>query len=93
MLTLPTYRLLRTGLFSDVTVKCGDRTWNLHKNIICSRCDWFKKALTGQFKEASTNVIEINDFEPRLVGWLIEYLYKGGMAFSQCSTLTHNRLD
>jgi hypothetical protein len=52
-------RLLRSGLFSDVTIKCGDRTWELHKNILCSRSEWFEKALTGKFKEAETGVVEI----------------------------------
>lgn len=31
-------------------VTCKDRTWNLHKNILCSRSVWFDKALNGNFK-------------------------------------------
>ncbi len=46
-------RLLQSGLFSDVTVKCGERTWNLHKNILCSRNIWFEKALTGNYEVSS----------------------------------------
>lgn len=41
--------LLESGLFADATITCGDRIWKVHKSIIC-RCDWFKKAFTGDFE-------------------------------------------
>ncbi|RYO84170.1 hypothetical protein DL764_009371 [Monosporascus ibericus] len=37
--------LLKTGFFSDVKVVCDDKTWALHKNILCTRRVFFKKAL------------------------------------------------
>lgn len=41
--------LLESGLFADATITCGDRTWKVHKSIIC-RCEWFKKAFGGNFE-------------------------------------------
>ncbi|KAI0154919.1 hypothetical protein GGR57DRAFT_465421 [Xylariaceae sp. FL1272] len=41
---------LESALFADVTVVCGDKTWKLHRNILCSRCTYFQKGLTGNFK-------------------------------------------
>ncbi|CAJ2500863.1 Uu.00g037160.m01.CDS01 [Anthostomella pinea] len=38
-------RLLISGILSDVKVICGDKTWNLHKTIICIRCPYFEKPL------------------------------------------------
>ncbi|KAK4209099.1 BTB/POZ protein [Rhypophila decipiens] len=70
-------RLLESGLFSDVMVKCGDTAWNLHKNILCSRSVWFNKALTGNYEESKTGVINISDFDPAAVGWVIRYIYTG----------------
>ncbi|KAK3994360.1 BTB/POZ protein [Cladorrhinum sp. PSN332] len=70
-------QLFQSGLFSDVTVKCGDREWKLHKNILCSRSIWFSKALNGRFEEAHTGIVNIQDFDPEAVNWVLEYLYSG----------------
>jgi hypothetical protein len=40
--------LLESGLFADATVTCGEKTWKVHK-IILFRCEWFKKAFSGNF--------------------------------------------
>ncbi|KAL1837793.1 hypothetical protein VTJ49DRAFT_3403 [Mycothermus thermophilus] len=76
-------RLLRTGDFSDATLKCGDRTWKLHKNILCSRSVWFEKALAGRFKEASTGVIEIEDVDPDMMDAVVTFIYTGLFDFAR----------
>ncbi|KAK0610665.1 BTB/POZ protein [Bombardia bombarda] len=70
-------KLLESGLFSDVTVKCGDKTWNLHKNILCSRSIWFEKALTGNFEESKTGIVNIQNFYPEAIDWVVRYIYTG----------------
>ncbi|KAJ8130910.1 hypothetical protein O1611_g2717 [Lasiodiplodia mahajangana] len=70
------HELLKTGKFSDITVKCGDRTWNLHRAILTSRCEYFRAALEdGKFKEAQEQLIEIHDQDPNHVNWVIHYIY------------------
>lgn len=83
-----TTRLLESGLFSDVAVKCKDRTWRLHKNILCSRSIWFEKALTGKFEESKTGVVEIRTFDPEAVDWVIHYIYTGSSSPSLPSLTT-----
>ncbi|KAI1125925.1 BTB/POZ protein [Nemania abortiva] len=68
--------LLETGKFSDITVKCGKRTWNLHRAILTSRCKYFRAALENdKFKEAQDKVIEIHDQDPDQVDWVIRFIY------------------
>ncbi|KAK3343294.1 BTB/POZ protein [Neurospora tetraspora] len=81
-------KLLESGLFSDVTVRCGDRTWNLHKNILCSRSIWFEKALTGNFEEAKSGIVNIENFEPEAIDILIRYIYTGICDISALSPTT-----
>lgn len=42
-------RIFESGLFSDIVVQCGPRSWNLHRNILCARSVWFKTAITGSY--------------------------------------------
>ena len=42
--------LFRTGLHSDVTIRNGDRQWNLHKSILSARSIYF-----NQYFASSTN--------------------------------------
>ncbi|KAI1074576.1 BTB/POZ protein [Whalleya microplaca] len=69
--------LLESGKFSDVTVKCADRTWNLHKSVICIRCPFFEKAFNGEFEEMKTGELTVHDWASYEVDWVIKFLYTG----------------
>ncbi|KAI1865473.1 uncharacterized protein JN550_008230 [Neoarthrinium moseri] len=71
--------MLENGEFSDVMVKCDNRSWDLHKIILCTRSQWFRKAFSGRFHEAETSKVEITDFEPEQVERLLYYLYVGSI--------------
>lgn len=47
MLHIPTTDLLRlkaSDEFSDLTIKCGTRVFDVHKSIVCPRSEHFNKA-------------------------------------------------
>ncbi|KAI3392434.1 hypothetical protein diail_5713 [Diaporthe ilicicola] len=69
--------LLQSGTLSDAQVRCGKRTWKVHKVILYVRSEWFKKALTGPFKEAETGVVTITGFTEEEVDCLLHYIYTG----------------
>lgn len=69
--------LLESGLFSDAEVRCGSRTWKVHKAILCTRSKWFKKALMGHFEESATGIVTIEICSEDEVNLLLHYLYTG----------------
>lgn len=77
--------LLQSGLFSDAEVRCGSRTWKVHKAILCTRSEWFKKALMGHFKESATGIVTIEICSEDEVNLLLHYLYTGGEWSSGCT--------
>ncbi|KAK6856546.1 hypothetical protein PG995_006733 [Apiospora arundinis] len=48
--------LYQTGKYSDIKVRCEDRTWNLHRAVICQRCPYFEKAFSGAFIDSLSDV-------------------------------------
>lgn len=45
--------LLTTGDYADFRLTCNDYTWPVHKGVLCTQCDFFKKALDGTSKVAT----------------------------------------
>ncbi|MCJ1244620.1 hypothetical protein MMC30_001818 [Trapelia coarctata] len=42
--------LLANNGYADFTVKCGNRTWGIHRAIVCTRSFYFKRVCAGNFK-------------------------------------------
>lgn len=42
-------KLLQTGKYSDLTVKCGAKEWQLHRFIVCEGTKFFAAACDGPF--------------------------------------------
>ncbi|RYP43447.1 hypothetical protein DL770_011662 [Monosporascus sp. CRB-9-2] len=68
-------RLLASKLFSDVVVRCGTRSWNLHRNILCSRSDYFRAALAGPFEEGEIREIDLREHDEETIDHLVAWIY------------------
>ena len=43
------YKLLQTGKYSDLVIKCGAKEWNVHRSIVCEGSNFFAAACDGPF--------------------------------------------
>ncbi|GKU04926.1 hypothetical protein FLAG1_07662 [Fusarium langsethiae] len=68
-------KLLRTGVYSDLTITCGTDKYAVHKAIVCSRSSFFAAACDGELKEAKTGEIDLPEDDPVAVKMMIRYLY------------------
>lgn len=68
-------RLLQTGKYSDLVIKCEAREWHVHRFIICERSKFFATACDGPFLESSSKEIVLEDDDPTIVERLLSYLY------------------
>ncbi|EME40549.1 hypothetical protein DOTSEDRAFT_104960, partial [Dothistroma septosporum NZE10] len=68
-------RILRSGAYADLEVRCEDREWLVHKNVLCPQSDWFNAAGDGRFRETEERVIVLHDDKSDAVEAMLSYLY------------------
>ena len=64
-------------LFTDLTIKCGEEEFKVHKAVLASQSPVFRRMLESDMKEQRTSVIEISDTDPQVISDLLAYLYTG----------------
>jgi len=63
--------------YSDVIIRCDDKVYDCHKNILASRSQVFKTMLESNMKEKMTGDIEIKNMDQEVLKDLLKYIYSG----------------
>lgn len=69
--------LLKTGQYSDLTLVCGGKEFNVHKMVVCSQSEVLATAIREPFQESKTGTISVEEFDAVTVDKMLEFLYTG----------------
>lgn len=68
--------LLKSGNFSDFTIRCKEHIFPVHAVILYGKSDFFKAVLTRDFKEKVDRTLDLSDeYKPESVATMIIYCY------------------
>ena len=65
---------------SDITIKCGEETFKVHKIFLTSRSSVFKAMLETEMMEAATREILIKDIDCPTLKEMIHFIYTGELS-------------
>ncbi|PNP76091.1 hypothetical protein FNYG_10649 [Fusarium nygamai] len=60
---------------SDVVIRCQGQEFAVHSLVLFCHSDYFKKQLTGPWKENENKTIEIKDFDANIVEAMLRFVY------------------
>ncbi|USW52049.1 Putative BTB/POZ domain-containing protein [Septoria linicola] len=72
-----TSKLFGDARWSNLEIRCGEKTWKVHRNIVCSQCEFFEKATEGSFRESSNGVVVLEEDDPSAIEVLLRFFYTG----------------
>ncbi|KPI36405.1 uncharacterized protein AB675_2888 [Cyphellophora attinorum] len=67
--------LLRSGRFSDFTIKCKSTVFAVHKLMLLTKSAYFDILIDSPFKEGVEDVYTCRETEPRIVAVIITFIY------------------
>ncbi|KAI0172620.1 hypothetical protein GGR52DRAFT_545422 [Hypoxylon sp. FL1284] len=66
--------LLGSDFMKDLTIKCKDQTWKVHKLIVAARMEWFKAALCESEDDDKKEIV-LRGPKPVAVDLVIQWIY------------------
>ncbi|KAF5235630.1 hypothetical protein FANTH_11649 [Fusarium anthophilum] len=60
---------------SDVVIRCGGQDFAVHSLVLFCHSDYFKRQLTGPWRESEDKIIEIEDFDANIVEAMLRFVY------------------
>ncbi|QDS73368.1 hypothetical protein FKW77_007158 [Venturia effusa] len=68
--------VFESGEYSDLTVRCQNKDFNVHKVVVCAQSDWFKNACKTTFQEGQSGLITLPDEEYNAIQGLLQHMYE-----------------
>ena len=69
--------IMENATASDLTIKCGEETFQVHRIFLTSRSPVFKAMLDTEMVEAATGEILITDIDSPTLKEVIHFIYTG----------------
>ncbi|XP_012728669.2 kelch-like protein 23 [Fundulus heteroclitus] len=65
------------GLFTDVTLQCGDsgQVFHCHRALLAARSSYFRVMFTADMRERSDRVVKLSGVDCAVLGALLDYVY------------------
>ncbi|TVY58983.1 BTB and MATH domain-containing protein 43 [Lachnellula cervina] len=82
-----TASMYSSGKYSDMTIICKGTTFKVHQCIVCLQSKPLAAAMDGNFKEGTSNVINLEDDQPEIVEKMLSYMYTSDYSDQQNSTI------
>ncbi|RBQ72323.1 hypothetical protein FVER14953_13678 [Fusarium verticillioides] len=60
---------------SDVVIRCDGKEFAVHSLVLFCHSDYFKRQLTGPWKESEDKTVEIKDFDANIVEAMLRFVY------------------
>ena len=67
---------LDNDTYSDFTITCKGRTWNVHKVIVCTKSKFLALGARSQLSEGVNQTIEFSKESPELINDLLRAMYE-----------------
>jgi hypothetical protein len=65
------YRLFTSGMYSDLTIVCGTKRYQVHRALLATRSAFFEGACRNSFLEAETGVIDLSEDDAEAVEHMV----------------------
>ena len=69
--------LLDNPKHSDILIRCGDKAFRCHKNILSMRCEVFDRMFESGMVETAAGEVTVTDVPAEIMEMLLEFIYTG----------------
>ncbi|KAI1715968.1 BTB/POZ domain-containing protein [Ditylenchus destructor] len=77
----------KSQLFTDCTLKVGEKSFTSHKCILAQWSEVFRNMFSLPMEEADSGIVEISDFSADSISAMLEYMYTGSVNNDVMETL------